>query len=422
VRAALRSRPFATLLAGYAVSAVGDGMTAVAIPWLAIGLARGRDTGLLVGAAVAAYTIPGMVAGLGLGRLLTRWDPRLLILAEAVVRAACLGLIAAGALTGVLNAAGYVVLLGVSSLLGLLGVTGALTSVVELLPEAQRVAGNSLLTVAGFAATIVGPALAGLVIATAGAGVALGIDAGSYAALIVAVPLSRRFQPPAPAPGPAHGMRRALRALRHQPAVLGITAACVAFYGLYGPVEVALPVYVSQDLHAGPGVLGGYWTLFGGGATAGALAAGWARRFGLWRVAVAVIAGWGACLLPLGLTDSVAAGFAALAAGGLVYGPFQPLKQTIIQQASPPGSLAALGAASALFTVPAAPLGTALGGPLVAAIGPADTLLASGLATIGLAAVAAAVLLRRRAGTAAVGRPAAPPPATPPAPASIRPP
>jgi predicted MFS family arabinose efflux permease len=403
VRGVLRSRSFATLLAGYAVSALGDGMAAVAISWLAIELARGRNTGLLVGTAIAAYTLPGVLAGLGLGRMLTRWDPRLLVLAEAVLRAACMGVIAGGAVAGVLSPAGYVVLLGVSSLLGLAGVTGSLTAVAELLPDAQRVAGNSLVTLASFAATIVGPALAGLVIATAGAGAAIGADAGSYLVLIVAVLLSRRFQPPARRAGPGHGMARALRGLWRQPAVLGITAACVVFFGLYGPVEVALPVYVSQTLHAGPGVLGGYWTLFGCGATAGALAASWAQRWGLWRVCVAVMAGWGACLVPLGLTDSVAVGFAALAVGGLVYGPFLPLKQTIIQRASPPGSLAALAAASALFTVPAAPAGTALGGPLVAAIGAAPTLLASGLATIALAVVAAALLLRRRGKTIADG-------------------
>jgi MFS family permease len=209
VRAALRSRPFVTLLAGYAVSAVGDGMTAVAISWLAIVLARGRDTGLLVGAAVAAYTIPGMVAGLGLGRLLARWDPRLLILAEAVVRAACLGLIAAGALTGVLTAAGYIALLGLSSLLGLLGFTGGLTAVVELLPEAQRVAGNSLLTVSSFAATIVGPALAGLVIAAAGAGVAFAVDAGHAAGLRARHDRPGRGRGGGPAPAPGRAGRRA---------------------------------------------------------------------------------------------------------------------------------------------------------------------------------------------------------------------
>jgi len=209
--------------------------------------------------------------------------------------------------------------------------------------------------------------------------------------------------------------------------VLGITLTCVVFYGLYGPVEVALPVYVSRVLHAGPGVLGGYWTLFGCGATVGALGASWIQRFGLWRVAVAVIAGWGICLIPLGVTDSVAVGFAALAAGGLVYGPFQPIKQTIIQRHSPPGQLAAMAAASGLLTVPAAPLGTALGGPLVAAIGPSATLLASGLATVALAGIAAAVLLARRAATSRPPGPrrsTLPPPQPPPASAepSTRPP
>jgi hypothetical protein len=137
--------------------------------------------------------------------------------------------------------------------------------------------------------------------------------------------------------------------------------------------------------------------LVDGGELVGALGASWIQRFGLWRVAVAVIAGWGACLVPLGSTDSVAVGFAALAVGGLIYGPFQPIKQTIIQRHSPPGQLAALAAASGLLTVPAAPLGTALGGPLVAAIGPSDTLLGSGIATVAAAGVVAAVLLIRRA-------------------------
>ena len=80
-------------------------MAAVAISWLAIELSRGRDTGLLVGAAVAVYTVPGVVAGLGLGRVLTRRDPRLLVLAEAALRAVSLGLVAAGAAAGLLTPA-----------------------------------------------------------------------------------------------------------------------------------------------------------------------------------------------------------------------------------------------------------------------------------------------------------------------------
>lgn len=393
----LRSLPFTILFAGYGFSALGDGMSAVAVAWLAISLSRGHNTGLLVGAAVAAFTLPGVVAGMALGRVLAHWDARLLILVDAALRAVALALIATGAVLGILSPTGYIALLGASSLFTLLGVTGEVASVAELLPARQSVAGNSPLTLASFASSIAGPALAGGLIALTSPGVAIGVDAATYAGLALAVGLSRRFQPPPPLPTvKSQSMAQALRSLRHNPAVLGISILCVAFFGLYGPVEVALPVFVSQVLHAGPGVLGGYWTVFALGATLGVLGASWVQRFGLWKVALVVMAAWGACLVPFGLVHSVVAGFAALAVGGLVYGPFLPLKRTIIQRYSPASSLTALAAASGMLTLPAAPVGTALGGPLVAAIGPSATLLVSGLFTVGAAAAAALVLETRR--------------------------
>ncbi|MGH7643910.1 MAG: hypothetical protein ACRENX_13045 [Candidatus Dormibacteria bacterium] len=54
----------------------------------------------------------------------------------------------------------------------------------------------------------------------------------------------------------------ALRDLAHRPAVIGISLLCLAFFGLYGPVDVAPPLYVSKDLHASAALLGGYWTAF----------------------------------------------------------------------------------------------------------------------------------------------------------------
>lgn len=61
--AVLGSRSFATLFAGYTVSAIGDGMAAVAISWLAIVLAHGHDTGLLVGAPSRPTPSPGSWPG-----------------------------------------------------------------------------------------------------------------------------------------------------------------------------------------------------------------------------------------------------------------------------------------------------------------------------------------------------------------------
>lgn len=404
----LRRRAFAILIGGYALSAVGDGMAVVAVSWLAISISHGHDTGLVVGGAIAAYYLPGVAAWLVLGRFFAGWDGRKLVLAEALLRAAALGIVAVLAAWGRLDPSLYIALLGVSSLFGLLGISGDLTAVVELLPVEEQLAGNSLVTLSSFGASIVGPALAGLVIATAGAAAAIGADAASFAFLVVAAAASRRFQPPPPeAPTAGGGVRSTFRALRGIPSVVGITALCVFFFGVYGPVEVALPVYVASVLHAGAGTYAGFWTLFSIGATVGALGASKLERFGAWRVVAVSVIAWGVCLVPLGFVVSVPVGFGALAAGGLSYGPFLPFKRAIIQRDTPPGSLAAVGAASAMFTVPSAPLGTALGGPLVAAVGARATLAGSGIVTIGVGALAVLVLAGRRRRRAAVAGPAA---------------
>ena len=58
------------------------------------------------------------------------------------------------------------------------------------------------------------------------------------------------------------------------------------FFFLYGPVEVALPVHVAQELHGSAGLLGLYWTVFGVGATLGGLGAGLLRHRPPWLVVV----------------------------------------------------------------------------------------------------------------------------------------
>ena len=64
--------------------------------------------------------------------------------------------------------------------------------------------------------------------------------------------------------------------------------------------------------------------------------------------------------------------------------------------ASPPGALAQVIAARSSLLILAAPMGTALGGPIVAALGARGTLLTSGLATVALGLATAAALARAR--------------------------
>jgi hypothetical protein len=83
---------FRRVLPGAAASALGDGMSAVAIAWLALKLAPPDSRGLWVGAAVAAYTLPGAVGAVVLRRWLHGRPGTGLVIANAVLRATALGL------------------------------------------------------------------------------------------------------------------------------------------------------------------------------------------------------------------------------------------------------------------------------------------------------------------------------------------
>ena len=161
-RPVLANRVFRRLILGFAVSYLGDGMSFVAVPWLAIELAPRATVGLWVGGAVAAYTLPGVIGALVFGRLLRRVPARRLLLADNVVRAVFLGAIPLVWLAGQLTPPLYVMLLAVSSLLHAWGSAGQYTLLAELLPDEQRLAANTLVSSLNFAATIAGPAIAGV--------------------------------------------------------------------------------------------------------------------------------------------------------------------------------------------------------------------------------------------------------------------
>ena len=176
----------------------------------------------------------------------------------------------------------------------------------------------------------------------------------------------------------------------------GLLALSFVFYLLYGPVEVALPVHVADDLHGSAALLGAFWAVFGVGAVTGQLAAPFLRRWPVWPTMTGIVLGWGLALVPLGLPTPLWVGLAAFFAGAVIWGPWTSLSMAVFQDACPPGALAQVIAARSSLLILAAPLGTALGGPIVAALGARGTLLASALATIALGLITLAVLARAR--------------------------
>jgi DHA3 family macrolide efflux protein-like MFS transporter len=99
---------FRRVLPGAAASALGDGMSAVAIAWLALKLAPPGSRGLWVGAAVAAYTLPGAIGAITLRRWLRGRHGTGLVIVNAVLRGTALGL--AGLVTALADPAIVIVL------------------------------------------------------------------------------------------------------------------------------------------------------------------------------------------------------------------------------------------------------------------------------------------------------------------------
>jgi hypothetical protein len=383
------------LLPGLAASALGDGMSAVAIAWLALKLAPVGDRGLWVGAAVAAYSLPGAAGAVFLRRWLRDQASSRLAFANAVLRTVALGLVGILALARLLDPLGYVCLLGVSSLLSAWGAAGKYTLIADLLPAEQRVAGNTVFGLSDQVSFMVGPALAGLVTALTGPAVVIAADAVSWA--VLAVSYARVTPLLTSAERPAQPEKRetigAWTLIKSTPVLPGLLALSFFFYLLYGPVEVALPVHIADDLHGSAALLGVFWAVFGAGAVIGELAAPFLRRLPVWPTMTGIVLGWGLALLPLGLDTPVWLALAAFFTGAVIWGPWISLSMAVFQEAAPPGALAQVLAARGSLLTLASPLGTALGGPVVAAIGARGALLMSALGTVALALIT--VIVRR---------------------------
>ena len=382
------------------LSAIGDGMSVVAVAWLALRIAPAAQAGLWTALAVAAYTLPATFGAAVLARLVRSLAATTLVSVDATLRAVALGTIAVLAIAGALAPAAYVILLAGSSLLHAWGNAGAYTLIAELVPDEDRVNGNALLSMFIQASYVVGPALAGGLTALAGPGWVIAADAASFALLAItcvwaqaaAIP-TPPAQPSSAIPSPVSTATSGIRAILGNRRLTGVLVVICVFFFLYGPVEVALPIHIAQEIHGSAALLGTFWANFGIGAIVGGLAAGLLRHQPLWRIVAAIIVGWGAALLPLGLTDSVLPGLIGFAVGGLIYGPFNAICTELFQRSSPPQLLSRVLATRTALTTPSTALGTLVGGPIVIAIGGRHTLLASAVLSIALGVVVAAVPL-----------------------------
>ncbi|MFJ4844620.1 MULTISPECIES: MFS transporter [unclassified Streptomyces] len=390
-RALFADRTFRRLMPVFALSDLGDGMSVVAVAWLALGLAPDGGRGSLVGTAVAAYVLPGALGALVLGRWVRRLPAQRLLVTDAALRALLLGAVPLAHAAGVLTPAVYVGLLAASSLLHAWGSAGKYALFVPLLPAGRRAVANSVLSTSLWSATTAGPALAGLLVGVMSPAWIIGMNATTFALLAVQAGRTTTAPPPQPEP---EGTARGLSMLWRQPELLGLLLVTWVFNLAFGPVEVALPLFVSGDLDAGAGLLGAYWAAFGIGAVVGALALGAAGRprLPLRPAILGIIAGHGVGMLPFAVTRSAVPSLIGFAFAGLVYGPYSALSFTLIQDRAPAGSLTAVLAARSAVLLTASPVGAALGGLLLDRTSAPAVLVGCGALMIAVVPVSAVAL------------------------------
>jgi MFS family permease len=170
---------FRRVFTGQVISRLGDAVDDVAVLWLVLQI---TGSALATAVALIAQILPTLLFGLLAGALVDRWDRRRTMIAMDVVRAAVVIAIP------VLRGAGLLSLPILYSLVFTLGVASQVfrpalrASLPNLVSSHDLVAANSLMETTRQVAGIVGPGLAGVLIATVGIDMVFYLDALTYLA------------------------------------------------------------------------------------------------------------------------------------------------------------------------------------------------------------------------------------------------
>ncbi|WP_431912948.1 MFS transporter [Micromonospora carbonacea] len=386
--APLRSRDYRLLFVAESVSVFGDAFHAVALPFLVYQVGGGaRELGLLV----AGYGLCRLATTPLGGILADRVGPWQVMLASDLLRLAATVPIAVAAVAGDPGLVLIGVLVAVAGLGAGLFQPAAYAITPRLLPAEQLQAGNALHSAAGFAAGLVGPGVAGLVVVLLSPGVAFGVDALTFAvsaACLAVIGAHHRRAAPAAAPPAAGAPPPRLtfwRLLRGSPllrTVLVVTAAANLTVG--GMVRVGLPSLASADLAAGAEGFGGLLAAFTGGSLAGGFfTAGLTglRRRGVTAMLAGLVLAGAVALVPF--TGYVGA-LVALAVAGVASTVTNVLVITVVQQHTAPHLLGRVMSAILLAALGLFPLSGAAAGLVVDAYGSPVLFLATA-ATLGAA-------------------------------------
>ena len=334
----LRSRNFGLIWSAALVSNVGTWMQTVALGVLVF--ARTDQPGWTALVAAAGFLPIGLLAPVG-GALADRLDRRRWLIVTTSAEMTFAAVLAVLAATGHDPPSVLVALAFLGGASGAIGFPAYQAMVPDLVPREDLLGAVSLSSAQFNLGRVIGPALAGLALLTHDYGLVFGINAASFAAVIVAL-LMVRIPTPIPSAADLGMMARIVAGARAARAEPGCRAAIglIAIVALLASPFIALVPAMSGALHRG-GVSTSVGTAIlvtaqGVGAVAGALALpSWVERVGRRVMMQSALFALPVVLILYGLAPSLWLSAVAFVAVGAVYIAVLSGLNTVVQLRAP---------------------------------------------------------------------------------------
>ena len=335
-RSLRRHRNYRLFFAGQVVSVAGTWMQNIALAWLVIELS---GSPLAVGALAFCRFVPFLLLGLAAGVVVDRLDTRRLLIATQAAAMVVSVALAAVTLAGWATLPVVYALAALGGLVLVFDAPGRQTLTFQMVGQSELQNAVALNSGLFNASRVIGPALAGFLIAAVGTGFCFVVNAVSFLAVLVALYVIREEElfpvEKRPETRIVAGIREGLAWAVRTPLariVLGVvTVVSVVGFNFH----VLVPLLASQTLHVGAGTFGILSAAFGLGALAGALATATLREASP-RVFVGGAIGFSVAMLGLALVHTVDAALVLLLLLGMCFSLFTSSANALVQLASPP--------------------------------------------------------------------------------------
>ena len=376
---ALRSRNYKLFFMGQGISLIGTWMQQIALSWLVYRL---TDSVFLLGAVTFSSQIPSFLLGPFAGVAADKFERHKVLLVTQVLSMLQASTLAVLVLTGAIQIWHILALSAVLGTINAFYIATRQAFVIELVERREDVSNAIALNSSMFnMARLVGPTIAGLLIAVVGEGVCILINAVSYLAVLASLLLMRLkpFERVRQDRKVWQSLKDGFRYAFGFPPIraLILIVALISLFGM--PFTVLLPVFARDILHGGANTLGYLMGASGLGALSGALFLAQRKSvLGLGKVIVGTMTLFGTALMAFSFSEFFLLSLVLMLFSGfgmiVTMASCNTLLQTIVED-DKRGRVMSLYATAFMGM---APIGSMLAGSVAEHIGVAYTLLGCG--------------------------------------------